>query len=126
MRSARRELRGVPGKPPDLRDSFAGCPFAPRCEYQFEPCGTAHPVLRAPATRLVVDDPALMHGWRVACHLHDQRYRPAGPPDELAGAARDRSDRDVSAADSPVSADSPVTADRPVGADSPVTTGGDQ
>ena len=119
MRSARRELRGVPGNPPDLRDSFAGCPFAPRCEYQFEPCGTDHPQLRAPATRLVVDDPALVRGWRVACHLHDQRYRPAGPPDELSGPP----------GEAPVTADSPVTADGPVMPDRPVTAdsaGGEQ
>jgi len=100
MRSARRELRGVPGNPPDLRDDFPGCPFAPRCDYQFEPCQTVHPVLRAPATRLAVADPALVSGWRAACHLHNKQYRPAGPPDELAGVAQDRS------ADSPVAADS--------------------
>jgi peptide/nickel transport system ATP-binding protein len=125
MRSARRELRGVPGNPPDLRDSFAGCPFAPRCEYRFEPCGTDHPRLRAPATRLVVDDPALVSGWRVACHLHDQRYRPAGPPDELSGPPGEAPVTD----DSPVVPDSPVTADSPVVPDSPVTAdsaGGEQ
>ena len=100
MRSARRELRGVPGNPPDLRDDFPGCPFAPRCDYQFEPCQTVHPVLRAPAARLVVADPALVSDWRAACHLHNKQYRPAGPPDELAGVAQDRS------ADRPVAADS--------------------
>ncbi len=74
IRGARRELRGVPGNPPDLRDDFPGCPFAPRCDYQFEPCQTAHPVLRA--------RPPGQHGrrgglgsraadWQVACHLHD-------------------------------------------------------
>jgi peptide/nickel transport system ATP-binding protein len=106
MRSARRELRGVPGNPPDLRDDFPGCPFAPRCDYQFEPCETVHPVLQAPATRQVVADPVLVSGWRAACHLHNQQYRPAGPPDELAGVAQDRSDPDVPAVDSPVAADS--------------------
>jgi peptide/nickel transport system ATP-binding protein len=109
MRGVRRELRGVPGNPPDLRDSFPGCPFAPRCEYHFEPCGTTHPELRAPASRLLVDDPALVSGWRVACHLHDRQYRPAGPPDELAGApeaGQDRADRDASVPDNPVTADS--------------------
>ena len=106
MRSARRELRGVPGNPPDLRDDFPGCPFAPRCDYQFEPCETVHPVLRAPATRLAVADPALVGGWRVACHLHNQQYRPAGPPDQLAGVAQDRPEPDVPALDSPVAADS--------------------
>ncbi|MGH3190774.1 MAG: ABC transporter ATP-binding protein [Streptosporangiaceae bacterium] len=106
MRSARRELRGVPGNPPDLRDDFPGCPFAPRCDYQFEPCETIHPVLRAPATRLTVADPALVSGWRVACHLHNQQYRPGGPPDQLAGVAQDQSDPDVPAVDRPVAADS--------------------
>jgi peptide/nickel transport system ATP-binding protein len=106
MRSARRELRGVPGNPPDLRDDFPGCPFAPRCDYQWEPCETIHPVLRAPAARLAVADPAQVSGWRVACHLHNQRYRPGEPPDELAGVAQDRPDADVPAADSPVAADS--------------------
>ena len=137
MRSARRELRGVPGNPPDLRDEFAGCPFAPRCEYQFEPCGTTHPVLRSPAGRLLVDDPALVSGWRVACHLHDQRYRPAGPPDELAAVpgahpdpAADGGAVDSSAAaGAPVAADNPVAADAPVAVDNPVTAdsaGGEQ
>jgi len=106
MRSARRELRGVPGNPPDLRDDFPGCPFAPRCEYRFEPCETVDPVLRAPAIRLAVADPALVSGWRVACHLHNQQYRPAGPPDQLAGVARDRPDPGVPAVDRPVAADS--------------------
>ena len=113
MRSARRELRGVPGNPPDLRDSFAGCPFEPRCDYQFEPCGTSHPELRPPASRLATDDPALAGGWRVACHLHDPQHRPAGPPDELAGApgaGQDQAGRDAPAADSAVTAHNPVTA----------------
>jgi peptide/nickel transport system ATP-binding protein len=96
MRSARRELRGVPGNPPDLREDFPGCPFAPRCDYQFEPCQTDHPVLAPPAARLAVADPALVSGWRVACHLHDPHYRPAGPPDELAGMTQDRSDWEAS------------------------------
>ena len=134
MRSARRELRGVPGIPPDLRDRLAGCPFAPRCEYQFEPCPTTHPALRPTASRLLVEDPALVGGWRVACHLHDLQYRPEGPPAELAGAHPDQADSvaadsvaadsvaaDSVAADSGAAADSPVTADSQVTANSPVT-----
>src|SRR5580700_6937448 len=35
MRGERRELRGVPGIPPDLRNDFPGCPFQPRCEFRF-------------------------------------------------------------------------------------------
>jgi len=66
-------------------------------------------VLRAPATRLVVADPALVGGWRAACHLHNPQYRPAGPPDELAGVAQDRPEPDdpgAPAVDSPVAAES--------------------
>lgn len=84
MRSARRELRGVPGNPPDLRDNFPGCPFAPRCEYRFEPCGTIHPVLCRPPAQPLADVSAGAGGWAVACHLHDPEQRPGGPPDELA------------------------------------------
>jgi peptide/nickel transport system ATP-binding protein len=88
MRGARRELRGVPGQPPDLRDAFTGCPFEPRCDFRFEPCPTTPPALRPAAGR---PDSAGRPGsaghlgddWRVACHLHDPAYRPGGPPAEL-------------------------------------------
>src|SRR6201997_56041 len=33
LRGARRELAGIPGSPPDLRDQAKGCPFIPRCGY---------------------------------------------------------------------------------------------
>jgi peptide/nickel transport system ATP-binding protein len=75
MRAARRELRGVPGSPPDLREDFPGCPFAARCEHAFGPCRDVTPVLRSLVTGQ--DD------WRAACHLHDPAYRPGGPPPEL-------------------------------------------
>ncbi len=55
----RRELRGVPGSPPDLRDEPPGCAFAPRCEYAFAPCATVRPL------------PRLVDGTEVACHLDD-------------------------------------------------------
>jgi peptide/nickel transport system ATP-binding protein len=86
MRSARRELRGVPGTPPDLRNDFPGCPFEPRCDYRFEPCTTVHPRLRAPAGRASPGRPAT--DWQVACHLHDPGQRREGPPAELNGAPR--------------------------------------
>jgi len=38
LRGARRELAGIPGSPPDLRDPPAGCPFAPRCGYARPAC----------------------------------------------------------------------------------------
>ena len=40
----RRELRGVPGSPPDLRNDIPGCPFLPRCDYEFGSCADLHPV----------------------------------------------------------------------------------
>jgi peptide/nickel transport system ATP-binding protein len=78
IRGARRELRGVPGTPPDLRDDFGGCPFHPRCEYSFGPCSSVRPALRPVAAR---------RGCSVACHLHDPGRRPGGPPAELSAAA---------------------------------------
>lgn len=70
----RRELRGIPGSPPDLRQELPGCPFADRCEHVFEPCRTTRPPLRevpAPGAGLA------------ACHLHTHRpggAQPADPP----------------------------------------------
>jgi peptide/nickel transport system ATP-binding protein len=62
LRGERRVLRGIPGSPPDLRQEFAGCPFADRCEKAFAPCHTTQPTLRAHAA------------WPVACHLDDPVY----------------------------------------------------
>ncbi len=71
MRGARRELHGIPGTPPDLRDDFAGCPFAPRCAYTFDPCATVPPGLRELPER---------RGWLAACHLHDPAHGAPGFP----------------------------------------------
>jgi peptide/nickel transport system ATP-binding protein len=84
MRGARRELRGVPGTPPDLRDDPGGCPFRARCDYAFEPCASDRPAL-APVGG--GRGGAGTDRWRVACHLHDPGCRPDGPPAELSGAA---------------------------------------
>jgi peptide/nickel transport system ATP-binding protein len=91
MRGARRELRGVPGNPPDLRHAFQGCPFEPRCEFRFEPCATTPPTLLPAAGRPGSAGRTVSAGradgdWRVACHLHDAALRPAGPPAVLSGA----------------------------------------
>jgi peptide/nickel transport system ATP-binding protein len=81
MRGERRELRGIPGSPPDLRGDFAGCPFAERCPFAFEPCATVPPQLRsAPAPASVVDGTGSADGWLVACHLHDPAYGAPGIP----------------------------------------------
>jgi peptide/nickel transport system ATP-binding protein len=82
MRAVRRELRGVPGSPPDLRDDFPGCPFVARCEYAFGPCRTVLPLLRQLKDR-VPGAGAPEAPWRVACHLQDPDHRPDGPPAEL-------------------------------------------
>ncbi len=39
IRGPRRELTGIPGSPPDLRDPAPGCPFAPRCSFAVPACG---------------------------------------------------------------------------------------
>jgi peptide/nickel transport system ATP-binding protein len=38
LRGARRELAGIPGSPPDLREPLAGCPFVPRCGFAVPAC----------------------------------------------------------------------------------------
>jgi oligopeptide/dipeptide ABC transporter ATP-binding protein len=38
LRGPRRELTGIPGSPPDLRNLPPGCPFVPRCSYARDAC----------------------------------------------------------------------------------------
>ncbi len=38
IRGPRRELAGIPGSPPDLRNPSPGCPFLPRCSYGTDAC----------------------------------------------------------------------------------------
>jgi oligopeptide/dipeptide ABC transporter ATP-binding protein len=38
LHGARRELAGIPGSPPDLRNPPPGCPFLPRCGYGTDAC----------------------------------------------------------------------------------------
>jgi oligopeptide/dipeptide ABC transporter ATP-binding protein len=38
LRGARRDLAGIPGTPPDLRDPPQGCPFIPRCGFAQPAC----------------------------------------------------------------------------------------
>jgi len=39
LRGSRRDLVGIPGSPPDLRDPQPGCPFVPRCGFAVPACG---------------------------------------------------------------------------------------
>src|SRR5690348_2392391 len=39
LRGPRRDLVGIPGSPPDLRDPQPGCPFVPRCGFAVPACG---------------------------------------------------------------------------------------
>jgi oligopeptide/dipeptide ABC transporter ATP-binding protein len=38
LRGPRRELAGIPGSPPDLRNLSPGCPFLPRCTFGTDAC----------------------------------------------------------------------------------------
>ena len=38
LRGPRRDLAGIPGSPPDLRDPLPGCPFVPRCAHAVPAC----------------------------------------------------------------------------------------
>jgi peptide/nickel transport system ATP-binding protein len=71
LRGPRRELTGIPGSPPDLRDLPKGCAFHPRCGYAMPQCSSDLPPLAPPpgsSARLV------------ACWLQDGRE---DRPDEL-------------------------------------------
>jgi peptide/nickel transport system ATP-binding protein len=83
IRGVRRELRGVPGSPPDLRTDIPGCPFLPRCDHGFGACADIHPAMRPPAGRAAPGPQA--GGWEVACHLHDPDQCADGPPPALSG-----------------------------------------
>jgi peptide/nickel transport system ATP-binding protein len=71
LHGPRRELTGIPGSPPDLRDLPKGCAFHPRCGYAMPRCSQELPPLAAPpgsSARLV------------ACWLQDGQ---TARPDEL-------------------------------------------
>jgi peptide/nickel transport system ATP-binding protein len=45
LHGPRRQMTGIPGSPPDLRQLPAGCVFHPRCPYVMERCRTEEPPL---------------------------------------------------------------------------------
>ena len=50
LRGPRRELAGIPGSPPDLRNPPPGCPFLPRCGYGTAACREVDMQLRPVTT----------------------------------------------------------------------------
>ncbi len=70
LHGPRRRMTGIPGSPPDLRESPAGCAFHPRCPMAFAPCATVLPKLRGSSA----ETPQQL----VACHLYDSTYA-SGP-----------------------------------------------
>ncbi|MEU6716054.1 ABC transporter ATP-binding protein [Nonomuraea sp. NPDC046802] len=52
-----RPIQPIPGRPPSLDDTFAGCPFAPRCPAADEACDTWQP------------SPVTVPGGSAACRL---------------------------------------------------------
>jgi len=72
LRGERRELTGIPGSPPDLKDLPKGCAFSPRCAYAMDRCREEIPPLVA------IED----SGRQVACWLHDPSVS-TGVPVEL-------------------------------------------
>jgi peptide/nickel transport system ATP-binding protein len=64
LHGPRRELAGIPGSPPDLRNPPPGCPFAPRCSHALPSCSevdmTLAKVPGAPDPRHVTACPVLI------------------------------------------------------------------
>jgi oligopeptide/dipeptide ABC transporter ATP-binding protein len=52
LHGPRRELSGIPGSPPDLRDAKPGCPFIPRCGYALPSCYEVDMTMRPVLGRL--------------------------------------------------------------------------
>ncbi|HEY7014422.1 MAG TPA: ABC transporter ATP-binding protein [Streptosporangiaceae bacterium] len=78
----RRELSGIPGFPPDLRNLPPGCPFAPRCQHAMPACREAYPPF------VQVSGPREARHI-AACWLHAPQDGPAA-----SGSAADGGDRD--------------------------------
>ncbi|GHH31543.1 ABC transporter ATP-binding protein [Lentzea cavernae] len=63
LRGPRRELKGIPGSPPDLRSMPSGCPFHPRCPSAMDVCGERMPVLEN------VEEQRRVACWLEAVHV---------------------------------------------------------
>ncbi len=68
LRGPRRDLAGIPGSPPDLRDPLPGCPFVPRCGFAVPACSAVDMTLEP------------VHGTQGAqAHLPDSAHLTACP-----------------------------------------------
>ncbi len=80
LRGPRRRMTGIPGSPPDLRETPAGCAFHPRCPMAFAPCATVLPKMRSSSA----ETPQQL----VACHLYDATYASGSLPTNAEFGAR--------------------------------------
>lgn len=55
----KKELKSIPGSPPDLLNPPSGCRFHPRCPYALEVCKKVEPV-----------NVKIKEDWTVSCHLY--------------------------------------------------------
>jgi peptide/nickel transport system ATP-binding protein len=69
LHGERRQMTGIGGSPPDMRNPPGGCAFHPRCRYALPRCSREIPQLTGPATG---------SGRRrlVACWLHESGELP--------------------------------------------------
>ena len=100
-----REVSGIPGAPPDMRNLPPGCPFEPRCPYRMADCATLAPPL-APGR------PPLHDESLVACLLHDPLHSAALPAALTSGAANGTADGPANGTNGTVGETSEGTADR--------------
>jgi peptide/nickel transport system ATP-binding protein len=109
LHGPRKQLTGIPGSPPDLRQLPAGCVFHPRCPYVMDRCRTERP----PLLQLAVNGDAVNGdgGTRAAaCWLQDGS---AAVPPELArpvpGAGQPAGPATAAALAEPVAPSAPAT-----------------
>ena len=100
LRGPRRELAGIPGSPPDLRNPPPGCPFLPRCGYARPACRDVDMQLLPVATSGDPDHvtacPFVLPGHSGAAHAVRSRREPgrgAGPMSEQTPDVRGRGAR---------------------------------
>jgi peptide/nickel transport system ATP-binding protein len=117
LHGPRKQLTGIPGSPPDLRQLPAGCVFHPRCPYVMDRCLTERP----PLLQLAVNGDALTGGDRAAaCWLQDgsaaaplELARPAPGAKQPAGAATAAAAAAPAEPAEPVAPSAPATRSQP-------------